>query len=420
MVQSDPCPDPAPASATVPETLRVDCIVAGGGLAGMSTALALDQGGLRVAVVDVADLPATLAPAFDGRASAVGSASARLLQAVGMWRHVEEAQPIWEIRVVDQHSPLHLHFDGRDDAGEPLGYIVENRWLRHGLMREAANRPGLVLRAPDRLAEVTRTAGGVTARLASGLTLAAPLILACEGRRSPLREAAGIRMAQWDYHQVAIIVTVDHERPHGGIAHEIFLPGGPFAILPLTGNRSSIVWTVRPAEAPAIMALPRRAFDAEIAKRFGDFLGRIEVQAQRWSYPLTYQQSERYIDQRLALVADAAHGIHPIAGQGLNMGWRDIAALAEVLIEAARLGLDIGDETVLERYQRWRRTDNVIEGAATDALNRLFATDLAPVRLARRLGLAAVNRVPPLKAFFMSEARGTFGKLPRLLRGEAV
>jgi 2-octaprenyl-6-methoxyphenol hydroxylase len=399
---------------------QVDCIVAGGGLAGLSLALSLDQAGLATAVVDIADLPATLDPEFDGRASAVASASQRLLNSIGVWRHVGACQPILEIRVVDQDSPLFLHFDHADVSDEPLGFMVENRWLRYALLTEVAQRPSIQLFAPDHFQEVVRGPFGVEAHLTSGRMLRAPVIIGCEGRRSPLREAAGIHLAQWDYGQTAIIATVHHADPHGGIAHEIFRPEGPFAILPLSGNRSSIVWTASTAEAPAYLALPDRAFDAEIARRFGDFLGPIEIQPQRWSFPLAYQHADSYTAERLALVADAAHGIHPIAGQGLNMGWRDIAALTEVLVDAARLGLDIGSTSVLERYARWRRTDNVIEGAATDALNRLFATNFPPVRVARRLGLAAVNRMPPLKRLFMQEARGLVGKLPRLLKGEAV
>ncbi|MCG8696363.1 MAG: FAD-dependent monooxygenase, partial [Minwuiales bacterium] len=267
---------------------------------------------------------------------------------------------------------------------------------------------------------VRRDAARSEVHLADGTVVSAPLCVGADGRNSPLRQSAGIKCAAWSYHQVGIVCTVHHELPHGGVAQERFLPAGPFAILPMTGNRSSLVWTERADLAPAMMALDEAAFTAEMASRFGDYLGALEVVGPRWSYPLALHLAERYTDRRLALVGDAAHGIHPIAGQGLNLGLRDVAALAEVIVDTARLGLDIGDAVPLERYQRWRRFDALLLAAVTDSLNRLFSNDIEPIRLARDLGLAAVNRMGPLKRVFMSHARGTVGQLPKLLQGQSL
>jgi 2-octaprenyl-6-methoxyphenol hydroxylase len=396
----------------------------------MTAARALAHHGLRPAVVDTAVLEKTLDPLFDGRASAIASASSRLFKAIGLWELMEpHAQPIWEIRVTDGDSPLFLHFDGSErGALEPLGYMFENRQLRHALYADRAQASPIDMFAPAKLVSLDRSASAVDAVLDTGVRIRAPLVLACEGRRSPLREQAGIHLAHWRYSQAAVITTVHHALPHGDIAHERFHPEGPFAILPLADaeldgarvHRSSIVLTVAEADAPAFMALGPTAFQHEITRRFGDFMGEATVHGPRWSYPLTFQHADRYIDQRLALVGDAAHGIHPIAGQGFNMGLRDVAALTQVLVEAARLGQDLGDPVVLKRYQQWRRTDNVVLSVVTDGLNRLFSNDRASVRMARRVGLAAVHRLPPLKRFFMTHARGAVGKLPKLLQGVEV
>lgn len=399
----------------------VDVIIIGGGLVGMTLALALTAHELEVAVVDSADLSATLDARFDGRASAIANASSKMLRAIGVWPHLEEAaQPIREIRVTDGNSPLFLHFDSAHIGHDPLGYMFENRRLRQALLQAAHAAPGLHLFAPDRLATWHRGTGRVDAVLASGVKLTAPLLVAADGRRSALRDEVGIRTATWAYRQHGIVTTVAHEQPHGDIAHERFLPDGPFAILPLQGNRSSIVWTVREEDGPALMQLSDRAFFAEVRKRFGDFLGELTPAAPRWSYPLNFHHAERYIDNRFALVGDSAHGIHPIAGQGLNMGLRDVAAFTQVMVESARVGLDLGSPDVLDRYQRWRRPDNAIVSAVTDGLTRLFSNDLKSLAAARRIGLAAVNRIPPLKGFFMHEAMGATGKLPRLLQGNRV
>lgn len=415
-----------------------DVIIVGGGLVGMTLALALDAHGLSSAVVDAADLSTTLAPGFDGRASAIASASARMFRAIGLWdRIAEHGCAIDEIRVTDGLSPLHLHFDARDGDTGPLGYMFENRVLRAALI-DAGNAASQVrVHAPARYRKVERTATGASVELADGTILTAPLVIAADGRRSALREAAGIRVAQWRYDQTAIVTMIEHEVPHGGVAFELFYPTGPFAILPMKtagapagatdvtstgtiGGRSAIVWTVRADDAAAYLGLPERVLAAEIAKRMGGFLGAVRLIAPASSYPLGFHHAERYVDDRLALIGDAAHGIHPIAGQGLNMGLRDIAALAEVLVEGARLGLDLGDPQLLARYQRWRRLDNALVSGTTDILNRLFALPGRPAATLRRLGLAAVERVPPLKRFFMAEARGETGDLPKLLQGLPV
>ena len=397
-----------------------DVLIAGGGLVGLTLAIALGRAGLDVIAVDREDPAQVLDAAFDGRASAIAHASRRALEAIGIWRHVREAEPILDIRVSDGQSLLFLHYDHRELGSEPFGHMVENRLMRQAQQAALSDCANVRLLAPAAVAGLTHEPGRALLTLTDGRRLAAPLVLAADGRNSPLREAAGIKCMAWSYPQIGIVCTVAHERPHQCVAQERFLPAGPFAILPMTGNRSSLVWTERAALAPAILRLDEAAFAAELAQRFGDYLGALEVVGPRWSYPLALHHAESYVAPRLALVGDAAHGIHPIAGQGLNMGLRDVAALAEVLVDARRLGLDLGDLGVLEQYQRWRRFDNVLLAGVTDLLNRLFSNDVEPIRMARDLGLAAVNRLPPLKRLFMQHARGTVGKLPRLLQGQPL
>ena len=397
-----------------------DVIIVGGGMVGLSLAVALGQAGLRIAVVDREDPARVVDAAFDGRTSAIADASVRMLESVGLWRHVADAQPIQDIRVSDGDSPLFLHYDHRALGDRPFGQMVENRVFRQALQSRLNELPEIALHAPSIVAGVARGLGRVTVSLADGRVLTAPLCVAADGRQSALRERAGIRTTAWDYAQVGIVCTVAHDLPHNGVAQERFLPAGPFAILPMTGNRSSLVWTERRDLAPAMLALDETGFDAEIARRFGDYLGAVRAIGPRWSYPLSLHLAERYVDNRLVLIGDAAHGIHPIAGQGLNLGLRDVAALAEVLVESARLGLDLGQADVLDRYQRWRRFDTVMLAGVTDALNRLFSNDSAPLQMISDLGLATVNRLPPLKRFLMRHAMGSVGELPRLLRGEAL
>ncbi len=400
---------------------RTELIIVGGGLVGLTLAIACAEGGIEVAVIDREAPEAMLAEPFDGRTTAIAYGSQQVLGGIGLWPMVAaDAQPILEIRVADGGSPFFLHYDHRDLGDRPLGYIVENRVLRRALIERARSLPRLAHLAPMSVVEVERTALGVLARLADGRTLRGELVAACDGRASPLRQKAGIDTVSWDYPQIGIVCTVRHEAPHRGIAVEHFLPAGPFAILPMTGNRSSIVWTERADLAPRLMALDDRAFAIELQRRFGDFLGAIAVEGPRWSYPLSLMHAERYTARRLALVGDAAHVIHPIAGQGLNLGIRDIAALAELIVDTRRLGLDIADAQALARYERWRRFDNLTLAAVTDGLNRLFSNAVPPVKLARDLGLMAVDRLPPLKRVLMRHAMGVIGELPRLVRGERL
>ncbi len=396
-----------------------DVLIVGGGPVGGTLACALSAAGMEVIAVDQADPAAGLDAGFDGRASSIALGSQRILDALGLWAGMEpHAAPIRHIRVSEGESPLFLHYDERDTGGPPFGYMVENRFIRKALFDRVPTLDTVRLFAPARVAGLERSASGVEARLADGRRISARLIVGADGRASGVRAGAGIRVTGWPYRQTAIVCTVAHERPHDFVAHEHFLPTGPFAVLPLLGNRSSIVWTERKDLAPAIMALDEAEFLAELEHRFGDYLGRLRVVGPRWSYPLSLQHAETAIALRLALVGDAAHAMHPIAGQGLNMGLRDVAALTEVLAEARRLGLDIGADTVLERFQRWRRFDNTLMLAMTDGLNRLFSNAIGPVRLARGLGLAAVNRMPPLKRLFVRSAMGLAGRLPRLMQGQ--
>jgi 2-octaprenyl-6-methoxyphenol hydroxylase len=403
-----------------------DVIIAGGGLVGLTLGHALAAGGLSTLVVDRESPAVAAADAFDGRASAIAWGSARALQALGLWDLVApQACPILDIRVSDGPSRLFLHYDHRDVGDRPLGFILENRFLRRALLARLPESPRLTLNAPAEVERIESSDASVTARLGDGRTIVASLVVAADGRNSPLREAAGIGVVTWPYAQTGIVATVAHERPHRNVAHERFLPAGPFALLPLPGtpeapHRSSIVWTERAELAEHVLGLDDDGFNAAMTRRFGDTSGALRILGRRWAYPLSLMHAERYVDRRLALVGDAAHGIHPIAGQGLNLGLRDVAALADVLVDARRLGLDIGQADVLERYQRWRRFDAMALIAVTDGLNRLFTNDLAPVRFVRDLGLATVDALPALKRVFMHHAMGTLGILPRLLRGETI
>ena len=396
-----------------------ELLIAGGGLNGLLLGIACAGAGLAVALVDREDPAAMLDQGFDGRSSAIAYGSQQVLSALGLWPFIAaEAEPILEIRVADDNALLFLHYDHRElGTDAPLGWIVENRVLRRALIEHARSLPTLAFLAPLEVGGVDASPFAAEAALSDGRRLTSRLVAAADGAGSPLRRAAGIRTVEWRYPQTAIVTTVRHERPHAGIAVEHFLPAGPFAILPMTGNRSSIVWTERTELAASLIALPDAAFTAELAARFGDFLGAVEPIGPRWTYPLQLMLAERYVDQRLALIGEAAHVIHPIAGQGLNLGIRDVAALAEIIIDARRLGLDIGDDVLLRRYQQWRRLDALLLAAVTDGLNRLFSNSIAPLRLVRDLGLAAVDRLPPLKRFLMRDAMGITGDLPRLVRG---
>ncbi len=416
--------------------LSCDALIVGGGLTGLTLAIALARANISVIAVDNLDPAKVVDAGFDGRVSAIAFASVRMFQALGLWPALaDHAQPINDILVTDggrvrpsgsrAASMLHLHFDSRELDSGPLGHLIENRHIRLAQQAVIDGLEPLTLLAPAAVSGVSRDEHGVSATLADGRRIAARLCLAADGRRSAIREDAGIKSVSWQYGQTGIVTTVTHDQPHNGIAQEFFLPGGPFAILPMTGNRASLVWTEPSAEAAAYMAMDDGDFAREITARFGDYLGHVTPTGPRWSYPLGFHLAERMVDRRLALVGDAAHGIHPIAGQGLNLGLRDIAALAEVLADAKRTGLDLGADDVLERYQRWRRFDTTSLALGTDALVHLFSNDWGPLRLARDIGLSAVNAISPARRFFMRHAGGAVAvggepTLPRLLRGEAV
>lgn len=402
------------------ETQSFEVAVVGGGMVGLSLALGLAGTGVPVALIERATLSDMATASFDGRGSAVAAGSQRILHGLGLWDAVAgEAEPILEIRVADGNSPLFLHYDHAEIGDGPLGWIVENAVTRRALAT-AASASSLEVFDGAELTQCSFGEDSAVLDLADGQRLTARLVVAADGRNSPLRDAAGIDAVRWRYPQTGIVCAVQHEVPHYGVAQEHFLPAGPFAILPMTRNRSSIVWTERNDLAPAILALDNEAFAAELGERFGSFLGKIDIGPTRWSYPLSVVHSKRYIAPRLALAGDAAHAIHPIAGQGFNIGLRDVAALAEVIIDTLRLGLDPGAMTALERYERWRKPDNMMMIGVTDILNRLFSNDIAPVRLARDIGLTAVDRATPLKKVFMRHAMGLVGDLPRLTRGEPL
>lgn len=397
-----------------------DVMIVGGGLVGAALCVALAQAGLEVVVIDRVDQRGQLDAGFDGRASAIAQAPKRMLSHLGIWEHLAEATPILDIRVADGASKLFLHYDHAEIGDAPLGYMVENRHMRSALFQALRPHPGVTYIAPAEITSVERAPEGARLTLSDGRTFNAPLVIGADGRQSYLRGQTDIALTRWSYKQTAIVCTIAHEKPHNNVAHEHFLPSGPFAILPISGNRSSIVWTERAGLVPDIMELDDAGFLDALGQRFGDFLGALSLAGPRWTYPLDLQFAHRCIDKRLALVGDAAHGMHPIAGQGLNLGLRDVAALAEVVIEAHRLGLDIGAAHILERYDRWRRFDAMLMLSLTDGINRLFSNDIAPVRLARDVGLALVNRSGPLKRFFMRHAMGEAGRLPKLLKGEPV
>jgi len=406
---------------------RVDVLIAGGGFAGLTLAIALRQGLGPSFSVAVADPALGRTHADDERASAIVAAVRRLFATLGVWDAVAgEAQPILDMVVTDSRlgdavRPVFLTFAGEVEPGEPFAHMIENRRLVDALAAKA-RQVGVELRSTAARFDspVSGEGNSIDLRFNDGTALSARLLVAADGARSMLRTAAGIATHGWNYGQSAIVTTVAHERDHQGRAEEHFLPAGPFAILPLKGRRSSIVWTETTAEADRIVALPDDAFHAELEQRFKLHLGEIHAVGARRVHPLGFFVARSFIAERLALIGDAAHVIHPIAGQGLNMGLKDVAALAEVIVDAARLGLDPGAAGVLERYQRWRRFDTVAMGLATDGLNRLFSNRSDVLRLARDVGLGLVDRLPNLKRMFIREAAGLVGEVPKLLRGEAL
>src|SRR6266566_4527329 len=399
-------------------------VIGGGAFAGLALALALRQGlGPDIPVI-VADPALAARPSRDPRATAIVAACRRLFEALGVWGQVADgAQPILDMVVTDSKledatRPVFLTFAGHVEPGEPFAHMVENRHLIDALVTRA-EAEGVDLRATA-VTAFDKRADGVEVTLADGSLVGASLLIAADGARSKLREQAGIATHGWEYDQSGIVVTVGHERDHHGRAEEHFLPAGPFAILPLTGQRSSLVWTEKRTEAARIVALSEEEFHGELEQRFGLHLGEIKTLDRPRAFPLGYFVARSFIGERLALVGDAAHVIHPIAGQGLNMGLRDVAALAEAIVDAVRLGLDPGSSEVLERYQRWRRFDTMMMGMATDGLNRLFSNRSDALRLVRDVGLGMVDRLPGLKHWFIREAAGITGEVPKLLRGEAL
>lgn len=402
------------------ETKQVDVCIVGAGPVGGALACLLAEAGIQTAIVDHAALPPMEHPDFDGRAYAIAAGSRQILVRAGLWDRLPyPAGPIRDIRVSDGKvgrpaSPLFLHFDSRE-AGDDItegafGWMVEARSLRMAINTHMAELDTLSVHAPAR-ATVTRTATAATVQIEGGPRIETRLVIAAEGRRSPLREQAGIRTTHLPYNQTGIVVAIAHELPHNGTALEHFLPGGPFAQLPMAGtegapNLSAVVWTERTETAQRLMAMNDPAFEREVARRMGPHLGTIRLIGRRWSYPLAALHAQRYIDTRLALVGDAAHGIHPIAGQGLNLGFRDIGCLASLLTEAHTHTTDLGSPDLLSRYQSIRRPDALLMLAATDALDRLFSTNNPILRLARDAGIAAVHRMPRTKRMFMRRAMG--------------
>ncbi len=407
--------------------MDTDVIIAGGGLNGPALALALAQGGLRVAVIDARPAPARAEAGFDGRAYALAIASKRLLQAVGIWPAVEgRAQPILKIKASDGRAgqgpaPFFLTFDSAEIEEGPMGFMVEDQVLYAAFLAAMREDPRITLLSGETVVTQEVGAQGVTVRLASGGTVSGRVLAGCDGRGSGVAARAGIRRQGWGYGQTALVTAVRHAADHQGIAHQFFMPAGPLAILPLPGgHHSSIVWSEETATAEAIQALDDEGYLAALRPRFGAFLGEISLAGERFTYPLSLSLAERFVAPRVALVGDAAHGVHPIAGQGLNLGLRDVGALAEVMVGARRRGEDIGSPVTLEAYQIWRRFDATALALGMDAVNRVFSTDNPILRMGRDLGLAAVNAVPALRRRFIRQAAGLDGDLPRLLKGLPV
>jgi 2-octaprenyl-6-methoxyphenol hydroxylase len=401
-----------------------DIVIAGGGLNGLSMALALASGGFEVTLVDPVGREIRGDAKFDGRSYALSIASRRVLSALDVWARIEDTAPILGIKVTDGRageapSPLMLEFDHSEIEEGPMGYMAEDRWLRPALLA-AVSDAGVTQIDGESVTGEAPDAAGVTVTLGSGRTLRARLLIACDGKSSGIARRAGIRRTGWSYDQSALVCAIAHEVPHEGIAHQYFMPSGPLAILPLKGNRASIVWTETTRRAAAIQAMSDADYLDELRPRFGSFLGPIDLAGARFAFPLSLSLADSFTGDRLALVGDAAHVVHPIAGQGLNAGLKDVAALAEVLTDARRRGEDFARADVLDRYQRWRRFDTAALAVATDGFNRLFSNDNPTLRLVRDLGMAATNAIPGLRRGFIREAAGITGDLPRLAKGRRL
>lgn len=408
------------------EANRFDVAISGASFAGLALACALSDAlgpEFRIAIIDRI---ATSSPRPDARAFALSAASRHLLEAIGVWPEIAaEAQPVVGIDITDSSleagvRPVLLAYDNVTELGEPATHIVPAGPLQDALRARASGNGAISILAPAEATGFVAEEAGARVQLADGREILASLVIAADGRRSALREAAGIKVIGWSYPQTGIVTTVRHERPHAGRAVQHFLPAGPFAMLPLPGDRTCITWTEEAREAKRILALDDAGFLAEVEMRFGGKLGAITLDGPRQSWPLEMHLARRYVARRFALVGDAAHGVHPLAGQGLNLALRDVAALTEVVAEGMRLGFDAGDAQALTRYERWRRFDSAVSAATFDAINRLFGSDVTLLRSAREAGLGIVDRVPALKRFFVAEAAGLTGEVPRLLKGERV
>ncbi|WP_299621366.1 FAD-dependent monooxygenase [uncultured Tateyamaria sp.] len=403
-----------------------DILIVGGGLSGPILALALARTGLQVAVIDALQEKVRKNADFDGRSYAVALTSQRLLAGVGVWDAVaDNSQPILEIKVTDGRagegpSPFFMHFDHAEIEEGPMGHMVQDRHLRRALLDAVAATEGVTHLSGETVTGQTVIPGGIGVTLASGKTLTGALLVGADGRGSGTATRAGIKRTGWGYGQTALVCAIAHEKPHHGIAHQFFMPPGPLAILPLPGNVSSIVWSESAENAAAFHALSDAEYLTMLRPRFGDFLGEIGLTGQRYTYPLSLSLADRLISDRMALIGDAAHGVHPIAGQGLNAGMRDIAALAEVITDAIRRGEDPGSIAVLTRYEEWRRFDNTALAMATDAFNRLFSNDSALLRGVRDVGMGVINALPGLRRSFIREAAGLTGELPRLMQGRPL
>ncbi|MEM7445080.1 MAG: UbiH/UbiF/VisC/COQ6 family ubiquinone biosynthesis hydroxylase [Pseudomonadota bacterium] len=403
------------------ETLKCRALIVGGGLAGLTLAARLGGAGLDTIVVDRESRQSLASVPYDGRTTAISYGSRRILDAAGLWAALEpDAEPILDIRIADDRQPLFLHFDHREmeaeSNGQPFGHIVDNRLIRLAQFAALDELESVTHLAPATVTALDRSAEIVTATLADGRKIKAEIVIGADGRGSMVRQDASIGLRRWRYNQYAIVCTIAHAKPHNGLALEHFMPEGPFAVLPMTDapkprgkgvdHRSSIVWTERPTRADYFLNAPVSDFNAALNERMGDYLGKARLLGKRFRYPLGVLHARRYTDTRMALIGEAAHAIHPIAGQGLNLGLRDVALLSELLVDRARLGLDLGDPQLLASYQRRRRPDNSAMLATTDVLNRLFSNRVLPIRAARGLGLEMVGRLPPLKRFFMRQAMG--------------
>jgi 2-octaprenyl-6-methoxyphenol hydroxylase len=400
----------------------LDILVAGGGYVGLSVAVSIKKAAPHLNVM-VADGAPEGAWQRDGRASAIAAAASRMLSALGLWDEMlPYAQPINKMIITDSRTsdpvrPVFLTFDGEVGKDEPFAHMIPNPAMVGPLLK-AAKELGVEMKFSTSVETFSAGPASVSAKLSTGEAIEARLLVACDGARSRLRDIAGIKTVHWDYGQSGIVTTVEHERPHDGVAEEHFLPAGPFAVLPLPGNRSSLVWTERTADADKLVAADDLVFEEELERRFGHKLGPIRAVGGRRAFPLGLTLARAFVANRVALAGDSAHGIHPISGQGLNLGFKDVAALAETIVDADRLGLDIGALNVLERYQSWRRFDTFRMGVTTDVLNRLFSNDITPIRIARDFGLGVVDRMPGLKNFFIKQASIASGADPKLLGGE--